>query len=625
MSAWEHGALLAADGKSTRFRVWAPLSNTASLVLPDRDVENVPMVRQSSGYYELTLADCPAGTRYLFEIDGTTPRPDPASRWQPDGVHGPSAVLNTHFDWTASEWTGRPLEEYVIYEFHVGTLTADGTFDAAIAELPRLKELGITAVEVMPIAEFPGDRNWGYDGVFMYAAQQSYGGLSGFQRFVDAAHKLQLAVVLDVVYNHLGPEGNYLSCFGPYFTEKYHTPWGSSLNFDGAHSDGVRDFFVGNAIFWTEHCQVDALRLDAVHAIIDESAYPFLRRLSDECHALGRHLRKPIYVIGENERNDPLFVTATEMGGVGADSQWNDDFHHALHTVLTGESHGYYKDYGKVSQLAKAYTDGFIFDGCYSTNRACHYGADSRHLDGIRFVICSQNHDQVGNRPIGERLSMILEFPQLKLAAVALLTAPAVPLIFMGEETAAKSPFLYFVSHSDPSLIDGVREGRKKEFREFFATGGDPPDPQAEKTFLQSKVKPDTSKQGKAITDLYTTLLRLRKEISALRPGNKRRTFAEANDHRRTLVISRHDDESTVLCLFNFAEAEQIVTVPAAEGEWSVLLDTDSKKYEGSGNRAASAMKSSGEMRIPMPGGSAVLLQLCHTTALTNTKTMKSG
>lgn len=581
MLPWKHGAFYNNDDNSTIFRVWAPLASSVKLVVTDGPNGGERLMKPTDeGYFEVTLADCGPGVRYLFQLDDQAARPDPASRWQPDGVHQASAVAETRFKWTDDAWAGLPIEEYVIYELHVGTFTQEGTFEAAIAQLARLKVLGITAVEIMPVAQFPGTRNWGYDGVYPYAVQNNYGGVEGLQRFVDAAHGLELAVIMDVVYNHLGPEGNYLSTYGPYFTAQYQTPWGPSLNFDGPFSDGVRDFFIGNALYWIEVCHMDALRLDAVHAIIDTSANPFLKQLTAAVHESARRMHKRVHVTGENDRNDPKFTVSKELGGIGADSQWSDDFHHALHALVTGERHGYYKDFGLTSQLGKAYTDGFVYDGCYSPHRRRHHGADSRPLPGIRFIVCSQNHDQVGNRPRGERLSQLLNFSQTKLTALAMLGSPYLPLIFMGEEYGLKTPFQYFVSHSDEHLIEAVREGRAREFHEFFSDA-EAPDPQTEAVFRESIIQVPTDTQSLAVNALYRDLLKLRKDVPALRPKNKRYTTANADDDLQTLIVSRYAEDDRVLLMMNFSGEPRHMSTPAAKGRWKFLLHTEWETYGG--------------------------------------------
>lgn len=617
MNTLKHGARYCRASNATVFRVWAPFAESVELHLSIRgeaDWEQHALEPAERGYWRTTVADCPPGSQYKYSVDGKHPRPDPASLQQPNNdVHGPSAVVDPHFDWTDHGWAGPPLDEYIVYEFHVGTFTAEGTFEAAIKELPRLKKLGITAVEVMPIAQFPGTRNWGYDGVYLYAAVEAYGGLRGFQRFVDAAHAVGLAVILDVVYNHLGPEGNYLAEFGPYFNDCYHTPWGSALNFDAAHRDGVRDFFIGNAVFWIQECHVDALRLDAVHAIIDSSAVTFLEQLCTRVHNLARQLHRRVYVIAENDRNDPRCALPPDRGGIGADSQWNDDFHHALHAVLTGENHGYYEDFGRVTQLAKAYTDGYVYDGVYSNFRKKHHGADSRPLEGVRFVVFSQNHDQIGNRPDGARLSTLLEFPQLKVSAVAVMVSPFIPLLFMGEEVGAHNPFLYFESHGDEELIKNVQEGRAKEFHAFF-TRGEPIDPHSEEAFTRSKIPEEISPIGAAMTRLYTRLAHMRQTIPALSTLNKRRTRAWAHDARKILIVRREENASVLLAFFNFSDREQKVKDQAESGNWKMLLHTEDASYLGPLQTEETMLESTGELAIMLPAQSCAVMLHCGSS-----------
>jgi maltooligosyltrehalose trehalohydrolase len=404
------------------------------------------------------------GTRYFYRLDGNTERPDPASKFQPEGVHGPSQVIDPHFVWEELHWSGIPFSHYVLYELHVGTFTAQGTFDAIVPHLDELKDLGITSIEIMPVAQFPGDRNWGYDGVYPGAVQNSYGGPEGLKRLIDACHQRGLAVTLDVVYNHLGPEGNYLCDFGPYFTDRYHTPWGAAINFDGPDSDAVRRFFIENALSWVTEFRLDALRLDAVHGIFDFSALHFLQELAAAVHEQAERLNRRIYVIAESDLNDVRLVSSPELGGYGLDAQWNDDFHHALHTLLTGERTGYYEDFGRIQDLAKAFAEGFVYSGAYSPARRRRHGNTSKDLAADRFVVCAQNHDQVGNRLKGDRLSALVSFEGLKLAAAVVLLSPFIPLLFMGEEYGETAPFPYFVSHSDPDLIEVVRRGRRAEF-----------------------------------------------------------------------------------------------------------------------------------------------------------------
>ncbi|HVS09252.1 MAG TPA: malto-oligosyltrehalose trehalohydrolase, partial [Planctomycetota bacterium] len=482
-----------------------------------------------------------AGDRYVYRLDGAAERPDPASRSQPEGVHEPSEIVDplTHA-WSDPGWRGVPLERLAIYELHVGTFSREGTFDGVIPRLDGLAELGVTALELMPVAQFPGSRNWGYDGVFPFAVQASYGGSEGLRRLADACHARGLALILDVVYNHLGPEGNYLAEFGPYFSDRHKTPWGAAINFDGPDSDEVRHFFVQNALLWIREYHVDALRIDAIHGIVDTSAEPFLAELAGAVHALGRELGREVLVIAESDLNDPRVVRPRELGGHGLDAQWSDDFHHALHALLTGERSGYYEDFGRLDQLATAYRQGFVFTGQRSAHRRRRHGAPPDAVPGERFVVSAQNHDQVGNRALGERLSTLVPFEALKLAAGALLIAPFVPLIFMGEEYADPAPFLYFIDHSDPALIEAVRLGRRAEFA-AFAWQADIPDPQSPTTFERSRPDPSLATHGRhaALRSLYRALLTLRREHPALSQLSRDDTTADADEPTCLLRLTR--------------------------------------------------------------------------------------
>ena len=396
------GAVRLPDGRVT-FTVWAPNHERVSLVLTGPDPREIAMRSEPGGYFIAMVEDVEEEARYCFRLDGGPERPDPASRFQPEGVHAASQVVSPEFDWQSAGWKGLPLEQYVLYEVHIGTFTPEGTFDAAIGQLPRLAALGVTALEIMPVAQFPGNRNWGYDGVHPFAPQNSYGGPSGLKRLVDACHRHGLAVVLDVVYNHLGPEGNYLAEFGPYFTGRYRTPWGPAMNFDGPQSDEVRRFFIENALYWVTEFRIDGLRLDAVHAITDVSAVPFLEELGEAVHRQAEALGRAVWLFPESDANDARLVRPRAAGGYGLDAQWNDGFHHALRALLTGENSGYYADYGSFGQVAKAYRDAYVYTGQYSRVRRRRHGSSTAGLAGRQFVVFSQNHDQVGNRMLGER------------------------------------------------------------------------------------------------------------------------------------------------------------------------------------------------------------------------------
>lgn len=527
---YHHGPLVNED--SVLFRLWAPKLERVNLkVALDGKPHSVPMIKHDD-YFCAKVDVFPASHSntidYLFELPDSRSLPDPASRWQPHGVHQASRVVLEKHSWRDASFEPPHLCDLVLYETHIGTFSNEGDFDAATLKLDSLKQLGINAIEVMPIAQFPGARNWGYDGVYPFAAHASYGGPAGFKRFVDACHELGMAVILDVVYNHIGPEGNYFDNFGHYFTERYRTPWGKAINFDGPYSDEVRRYFIENALYWISECHVDGLRLDAVHAIVDESASHFLQKLSSELK--GSHFKggDPL-LIAESDANTPRTLQPVLKNGFGMDAQWCDDFHHALHTVLTKEDVGYYQDYGRVAHLAKSFQRGFVYTGEYSKFRKRCHGACEDGIAPERFVVFSQNHDQVGNRMLGERLSALLPFDKLKTAAAATLLSPFTPLIFMGEEYGEKQPFLYFTSHSDPDLIAAVRKGRREEFADF-KWHGHPPDPQLESTFLASKL---SSAQGgdpqqKKLHELYRRLISLRREL--VQQGfflNCRRTASE--------------------------------------------------------------------------------------------------
>ena len=534
------------------------------------------------GYFHAVVEGISAGALYRYRLDGEKERPDPASRYQPRGVHGPSQIIDSSFKWNDSRWRGIPLEKYVFYELHVGTFTPEGTFDAIVPRLAALKDLGVTAIELMPVAQFPGERNWGYDGVYQYAVQASYGGPLGLKRLVDACHQHGIAVALDVVYNHLGPEGNYLADFAPYFTDLYKTPWGQAINFDDAESDEVRRYFTDNALQWVTDYHMDALRLDAIHAIVDPSARTFLEELSSAVHAKAKELGRDVYLIPEDNRNDTRVVKSPEVGGWGFDSVWNDDFHHSLHVLLTGERDAYYQDFSGVGDLAGAYREGFVYSGQYSKYRRKRYGISSKRIPARRFVVCSQNHDQVGNRSVGDRASQSLSFEQLKLAAGTVLLSPYIPLLFMGEEYGETAPFQYFVSHGDPGLINAVREGRKKEFAEFGWVG-DIPDPQSEATFLGCKLNWNLHAEGRhrVLWNFYQELLRLRRDIPALANLDKDAMEVTPFTAQKVLLVRRWDASGQALIVHSFDRIRANVNLPIPAGKWNTVLDSNEERWQG--------------------------------------------
>ncbi len=585
----------------TRFVVWAPLARKVEVHLLAPGERLVRMEARERGYHHALVDGVEPGSLYMYRLDEGKERPDPASKFQPQGVHGPSQVVSPHFEWKEAAWTGLPLQEYTIYELHVGAFTPDGTFDAVIPHLDELKDLGITAIELMPVAQFPGARNWGYDGVYPFAVQDSYGGPEGLKRLVNACHKLGLAVVLDVVYNHLGPEGNCLAEFGPYFTDSYKTPWGAALNFDGPYSDEVRRFFIENALYWVTEFHVDALRLDAVHAIIDRSALPFLEELAEAMHQQAEQLKRRIYVIAESDLNDARLVRPRELGGYSLDAQWNEDFHHSLHALLTGERTGYYQDFGGFGQLVKAFSDGFVYSGQYSSYRRCRHGNSSRDVPAEKLVVFSRNHDQVGNRMLGERLSQLVPFEGLKLTAGVVLLSPFIPLLFMGEEYGETAPFQYFVSHSDPDLVKAVRRGRREEL-EAFEWEGEPPDAQDEGTFLRAKLNRGLRGKGqhRALFEFYKELFRLRKTIEALATLSKEQMEVLGYEEDQVLLLRRWSGSSEVFAVFSFADAEATMAVSIPGGRWRKLLDSADERWQGKGTSIPDMLHSEGEAALTL-------------------------
>jgi maltooligosyltrehalose trehalohydrolase len=508
------------------------------------------MVAGEEGWWWADVSDARPGTDYAFALDGGLPLPDPRSPWQPRGVHGPSRLVDHDaFRWTDAGWQAPPLASALLYELHVGTFTPAGTFEAAIERLDHVRDLGVTHVELMPVVEFPGTRGWGYDGVHLWAPHHGYGGPEGLKRLVDSCHARGLAVVLDVVYNHLGPTGNYLGRFGPYFTDRYRTPWGDAINFDGPGSDEVRRFVCDNARMWFRDYHVDGLRIDAVHAIVDTSAVHILEQMAEEVDALGAELGRHLALIAESNLNDPRVIRSREAGGWGLDAQWADDFHHALHAVLTGEREGYYADFGAIADLAKAIRHAFVYDGRYSGFRRRRHGRAPIGLaDGKRFIVCLQNHDQVGNRARGHRMSHLVSVERLKVGTALLLTAPTVPLLFHGEEWAASTPFQYFTDHEAPDLARAVREGRQRELVAFGWKPGDMPDPQAPETFARSRLDwSELAREPHAhVLDWYRQLIRLRRELPGFRDGRLDQTRVRFDEAAKWLAFDR--GSVTVAC-----------------------------------------------------------------------------
>jgi maltooligosyltrehalose trehalohydrolase len=568
------------------------------------------MRKDERGFWQATVEGVEPGAKYYYILDGDRERPDPASHFQPQGVHGPSQVVDHRaFRWSDDAWAGVPPEAMIIYELHIGAFTPEGTLAGAASRLCELKELGVTAVEVMPVAQFPGARNWGYDGAYPYAVQNSYGGPEGLKGFVDACHAAGLSVVLDVVYNHLGPEGNYAGDYAPYYSEKYKTTWGGALNFDGPHCDGVRNHFIQNALYWLSDYHIDALRLDAIHAIFDAGAKHFLRELGEEVEKLSGATGRERLLIAESDLSDLRVIQDRSEGGYGMDAQWLDDFHHSLHTLLTRERRGYYMDFGRIDQMAKAMSDGFIHEWEYSPYRQRTFGSSSRELPASRFVVYSQNHDQIGNRMLGERLSELVSFEALKLAAGAVLLSPHIPLLFMGEEYAEAAPFQYFVSHGDPDLIAAVREGRREEFAAFYTEEG-PPDPQSAETFLRSKLRWEARAEGhhKVMLDFYRRLIELRNDLPAGARLDKR-SLRVSTDGGGLLAYLRQGREGRALfCAMSFTEDDAILRPDLPRGRWEKLLDSSDERWNGPGALSGSAIERGQE--LPLRGLSFALFGL---------------
>jgi maltooligosyltrehalose trehalohydrolase len=589
------GALRQDDG-CVQWRLWAPLAENVRLIVR-RDQPSVgarlqtehSMVAEPYGYHVFRSECAEEGLRYMYQLQDGRQYPDPASRWQPDGVHDPSAVFFPEtYVWRDQSWKGIRPEDLVLYELHVGTFTPQGTFDAIIPRLGELKTLGVTAIEIMPVGQFPGDRNWGYDGVYPYAVQNSYGGPRGLQRLVDAAHQQGLAVFLDVVYNHFGPEGNYLAQFGQYSTDRYHTPWGKAVNFDGPHSDAVRRFVIDNARMWVRDFHMDGLRLDAVHAIYDFGARHILAEIQAKVQEEARRRGRPAHVIAETNQNDVRLVDPPERGGHGLDGVWSDDFHHSVRALLTGDREGYYQDYGEPKHLAKALNDVFVYDGCYSPFRRRRHGSPVGNRDRTQFVVCIHNHDQVGNRAQGDRSATTLPPAAQRLACGLLMLSPCIVLLLMGEEYAETRPFPFFCSFGDPQLIDAVRRGRREEFAALqFQWGQQIPDPQDPETFLSAKLAwqwPEGSFQAQ-MRRLYADLLRARREWPPLR--DREHTCArmvptrapEARDTAAVMLIQRGGDNGLLACA-NLTAARQ-PWAPQDLGSRSLLLSTEERQYGG--------------------------------------------
>jgi maltooligosyltrehalose trehalohydrolase len=576
------GAHPVGDG-STRFEVWAPRAK--DVVIDLGDGRRVPLSRDEAAQTWVGVVDGVGhGDRYRIRLDGGEPLADPASGWQPDGVHGPSAVVDpATFRWTDGGWRGVTLADTVLYELHVGTFTSDGTFDGVAGQLDRLARLGVTTIELMPVNAFPGVRNWGYDGVFPSAVQQSYGGPEGLARLVDAAHAAGLGVVLDVVYNHVGPEGSTHGRFAPYFTDVYRTPWGDAVNVAGPGSDLVRRTFIESACRWVEDFHVDGLRLDAVHAIVDPTATPFLEELTAAVHAAGADAGRTVLVTAESSANDPRLVRPPSAGGIGCDAVWNDDVHHSLRVALTGDRRGYYVDYDGVGDLADAMAHRWVFRGRRSIYRGRRHGRPADDVGPERFIVFTANHDHVGNTPDGARPPY--DHRQRLVAAATVLLSPFTPLLFMGEEYGETNPFPFFVDHGDPALLEATREGRRREFSGAGWTGevADPADPA---TFESAVLDPSAGDQR--VLDAYTELLAIRRRYPVV--------HAAAAEQ----CVERHGDTIVVRRTLDGAQSLLAVNLGGSVVEFDVGPGLETAFVTGGAELVAG--------RLRLPGVAAVLL-----------------
>lgn len=575
-----------------KFNVWAPKAEKVDIII-DNNQKSMKLVER--GWWEVEIPEATAGMDYAFIVDDSKPLPDPRSPWQPNGVHQPSRLLDhSSFDWSDDRWQAPPFSNAIIYELHIGTFTPEGTFDSAIAKLDYLLELGITHVELMPVNQFAGNRGWGYDGVDLYAPHQAYGGPDGLKRFVDVCHEKGLAVILDVVYNHLGPSGNYLGFYAPYFTDRYSTPWGDAVNLDDAGSDDVRRFFIDNALMWLRDYHFDALRIDAVHAIFDNSALHFLEELATDVKTLETKTGRHLVLIAESDLNNPRIIRPNDIGGYDMTAQWNDDFHHGLHSFLTGERDGYYVDFGALEHIAKSLKRAYVYDGQYSVFRERKHGRPATGLSGNKFVGFLQNHDQIGNRAQGKRIAHLTDLNRAKIGAALVMTAPFVPMIFQGEEWAASSPFQFFTDYQDENLADAVRNGRREEFVEFGWNPEDIPDPQAEETFLRSKLNWNELAETphSDMLNWYRELIQLRKAFPCLRDGDRENVRVKFDEQGKWLWLNR----APIWVVCNFAEKTQRIPIDSQDKE--IVL-------------ASEEAVNLGEDGVELPGNSVAILSCC--------------
>ena len=594
--------------------VWAPEATSLRVVLEDQGTE-IPLTKDEQGYFTGEVDSARVGDRYRLRLDGDL-LADPASRSQPEGVHGPSRIVDSAaFPWQHDSWQLPPRRDWVIYELHVGSFTEEGTFTAIIPHLPYLQDLGVTAIELMPVAQFSGTRNWGYDGVFPFAVQHSYGGPEGLQALVDAAHGLGMAVILDVVYNHIGPEGSVIHRFGPYFTDNYHTPWGDAFNFDGPGSDEVRNFFIQSALMFLEEFRIDGFRLDAIHQIYDNHAQPFLADLADAVHGRAAELGRDALLIAESDLNDTRILQPRTQNGFGLDAQWADDFCHSLETQLVEDASDYAADFAPFADLGTAMEQAFIFTGQYSHMRRRHFGKPPVGARSDQFIVFVQNHDQIGNRPFGKRLGQRITFAQRKLAAATVLLSPFLPLLFMGEEYGEPNPFLYMTEHSDAGLVEAVRAGRRAEFGHWDWEADDAaPDPQAAETLVRSRVQIglhlddtlETAAEHQGLHTAYRTLIALRRQFPVLTDPEAGRAVT-ALERERILLLHAWGSEGEAFAILHFADGPVTLDLPWPAGEWTRRFDASEARFGGHGASGPDLVTSQGTVKLRVPGHTALL------------------
>jgi maltooligosyltrehalose trehalohydrolase len=584
--------------KITVVCVWAPEKKILKIETKKNKI--ISLHQSGQGYWKTSTDEFKTGDEYKFLIDGEA-YPDPASLSQPHGVHNHSAIVDLNeFKWTDAEWRNIPLGDYIIYELHTGTFSIEGNFNGIISHLDYLLDLGINAVEIMPIAQFPGKKNWGYDGVYPFAVQNSYGGSVEFQKLVNECHRKGIAVILDVVYNHLGPEGNYLGKYAHYFTDKYKTPWGMAINFDDEWSDGVRNYFSENVLMWFRDFHIDALRMDAIHAIKDFSPVHILSDLKMHVNQLMQITGKNYYLLVESDLNDPRFIEPIEQNGCEMDAQWNDDFHHSVHVASTGENAGYYSDYNGSADLAKSFQDGFVYDGKYSFYRKKTFGRKLNNLNPKQLIVFSQNHDQIGNRKNGDRIGHQVNLEMIKLVSATVILSPFIPLLFMGEEWNCSSPFQYFVDHSDSSLVEAVRRGRREEFKSF-QEGNDIPDPFDESTFRNSRLRWEELEKNtyQDVHSYYRKIILLRKKINSI-PGNDDTVSSHYDDINEIVTIKKVMHQNVFHLLLFYKNAE--IKIPRLP-DWNFLLLNSS----GNNWKNSDIKNISGEKEITIYSQSALL------------------